>query len=154
MPNRYERSKTKLDAFRLAREHGVVEGTIDAHRLTRVADALGEGPANVAWRIEGSADIAGRPALSIELAGAVPLTCQRCLGDFAWSVAQRTEVLLAHDERELAALDADSSAEVVLAGTPVEPLALVEDELLLALPFAPRHPEGACGSEAMIGIVK
>jgi uncharacterized metal-binding protein YceD (DUF177 family) len=26
----------------------------------------------------------------------------------------------------------------------VEPLALVEDELVLALPFAPRHPEDAC----------
>ena len=42
--------------------------------------------------------------------------------------------------------DADSSAEVVLAAAPMEPLALIEDELLLALPFAPRHPDGACTS--------
>ena len=74
----------------------------------------------------------------------MPLTCQRCLGDFEWPVGQRTDVLLARDDRELAALDGDSDAEVVLAGKPVEPLALVEDELVLALPFAPRHPEGAC----------
>jgi uncharacterized protein len=84
--------------------------------------------------------------LAIEIEGSVPLTCQRCLDDFEWPVAQRTEVLLAHDERELALLDADSSAEVVLAGAPVTTLTLVEDELLLALPFAPRHPEGACGA--------
>lgn len=146
MPTRHEHSRSKLDAFRLAREHGSVEGSVDAHRLSRVADALADGPADVAWRIEGGADAAGRPALSIELAGAVSLTCQRCLDDFAWPVTQRTEVLLAHDERELAALDAESNVEVVLAGTPMEPLTLVEDELLLALPFAPRHPEGACST--------
>lgn len=146
MPTRQVQSGAKLDAFRLAREHGVVEGSVDAHRLSRVADVLADGPADVAWRIEGSADAAGRPALAIEIAGSVPLICQRCLDDFDWPLAQRTEVLLAHDERELALLDADSSTEVVLAGAPVAALTLVEDELLLALPFAPRHPEGACGA--------
>lgn len=146
MPSRHEHSGPKLDAFRLARERGVIEGRIDAHRLPRVADALGNGPANVGWRIAGVEDVAGRAALEIEVTGAVALTCQRCLDDFEWPVDQRTEVLLAHDERELAALDADSSAEVVLAAAPMEPLTLVEDELLLALPFAPRHPDGACTS--------
>ena len=92
MPTRQAQSGAKLDAFRLAREHGVVEGSVDAHRLSRVADVLAHGPADVAWRIEGSADAAGRPALAIEIAGSVPLTCQRCLDDFAWPVAQRTEV--------------------------------------------------------------
>jgi uncharacterized protein len=122
----------------------VAEGSVDAHELPRVDDMLGEGPAQIAWRIEGSTDAVGRPALTIEIKGAVPLTCQRCLGEFEYPVDQRTSVLLARDERELAALDGDSDAEVVLAGTPVEPLALVEDELVLALPFAPRHPEDAC----------
>jgi uncharacterized protein len=144
MPTRQAHTGAKLDAFRLAREHGVLEGSIDAHRLSRVADVLADGPADVRWRIEGSADTAGRPALAIEIIGSVQLTCQRCLDDFAWPVAQRTEVLLAHDEGELAALDAESSAEVVLAEAPVAPLTLVEDELLLALPFAPMHAEGVC----------
>ncbi|HEX6138680.1 MAG TPA: YceD family protein [Casimicrobiaceae bacterium] len=139
-------SRGRLDAFRIARERGVVEGSVDPHRLTRIADVLAEGPASIAWRIEGTADASGRPALDIELKGAVALTCQRCLGELAWPIDQRTEVLLAHDEREVATLDADSSAEVVLAEGPVDPLALVEDELVLALPFAPRHPDGACES--------
>jgi uncharacterized protein len=53
-------------------------------------------------------------------------------------------VLLARDERELAALDAGSESEVVLAEGSLDPLTLVEDELVLALPFAPRHAEGDC----------
>ena len=40
MPTRQAQSGAKLDAFRLAREHGVVEGSVDAHRLSRVADVL------------------------------------------------------------------------------------------------------------------
>lgn len=144
MTTRHGRSGSRLDAFQLARERGVAEGSVDAHELPRVDDLLGEGPAQIAWRIEGSTDAVGRPALTIEIKGAVPLTCQRCLDEFEYPVDQRTSVLLARDERELAALDGDSDAEVVLAGTPVEPLALVEDELVLALPFAPRHPEDAC----------
>ena len=74
------------------------------------------------------------------------LTCQRCLDPFEWPVEQRTDVLLARDERELAALDTDSSAEVVLAAAPVDPRTLIEDELVLALPFAPKHPDGGCAS--------
>ena len=144
MAARHEHSGGKLDAMRLARERGVAEGSVDAHRLPRVVDVLADGPADVDWRIEGTVDAADRPALAIELSGVVSLTCQRCLDPFEWPVDQRTDVLLARDERELAALDADSSAEVMLANAPVDPLTLVEDELVLALPFAPRHPDGAC----------
>jgi uncharacterized protein len=146
MMSRDKGSPGRLDAFRLARERGVVEGSVDPHRFSRTADLLTEGPASLAWRIEGVADAPGRPALSIELKGAVTLTCQRCLADFAWPIDQRTEVLLARDEREMAALDADSHSEVVQVPWPIDPLTLVEDELVLALPFAPRHPDGACDS--------
>jgi uncharacterized metal-binding protein YceD (DUF177 family) len=34
----------------------------------------------------------------------------------------------------------------VLAHGPTDPLTLIEDELVLALPFAPRHPDGECDS--------
>lgn len=134
----------RVDAWKLAREHGSIEGNIDAHRLARVADLLAPGRADIAWRVSGAADAEGRAALDVELAGEVTLACQRCLGSFAWPVHQRGMVLLAASEGELEALDARSEAEVVLVAAPVDPLDLVEDELILALPFAPRHPADAC----------
>lgn len=139
-------SPGRFDAYRLAHERGVVAGSVDPHRLPRVADLLADGPASVAWRIEGTKDALGRPAVAVALLGSVSLTCQRCLADFAWPIEQRSEVLLARDELELAALDAGSELEVVLAEGSLDPLTLVEDELVLALPFAPRHPEGDCDS--------
>jgi uncharacterized protein len=139
----------KFDAFRLAAERGVIEGTLDAVALPRVAERLVEERAPVRWRIEGSTDALGRPALALALEGELPLECQRCLGAYRWPVAQQTQVLLARSEAELAALDNDSELEVVLAAAPLDPAELVEDELVLAMPFAPRHPDGACAAAAL-----
>ena len=134
-------ARGKFDAFRLAREHEALSGQVDAMTLPRVADRLIEDAAPMQWRIEGAADLLGRPALIIEVDGVLPLECQRCLEVVHWPVSQRTEVLLAHDEAEMGRLDGDSELEVVLAQGPLDPLALVEDELVLATPFAPRHTE-------------
>src|SRR6185312_7774567 len=115
MASRGKSFQGRFDALRLARERGEVAGCVDPHELPRVADLLSDGPASIAWRIEGIADASGRLALRVALKGAVTLVCQRCLADLEWPIDQATEVLLARDEGELAALDADSSVEVVLA---------------------------------------
>ena len=137
----------RFDGFGVAARQAVIAGHVDAAALPRVADLLAEegGRADVDYRITGSADAGGRPALEVFLSGAVPLTCQRCLRPFHWPVAQTTLLLIARDERELARLDEeDHEHEVLLAGAPLDPLVLVEDELLLTLPFAPRCPEADC----------
>jgi uncharacterized protein len=79
--------------------------------------------------------------MRVSIQGMVPLTCQRCLGALDQPVGQSTTLLLARDDDELVRLDESSEDEVVLANAPLDPLALVEDELLLTLPFAPRHEE-------------
>jgi uncharacterized protein len=139
-----------FDAFRLARGHGTVAGEADLHDLPRIAELLatqdsqgGDAPAPFAWRITGGEDAQLRPVLAIRLDGVVPLVCQRCLGVLAWPVAQQTEVLLARSDAELAQLDTDSETEVIVAAAPLDALALVEDELLLTVPYAPLHAQ-AC----------
>ena len=137
----------RFDGFGVAAQRGVVAGNVDAAALPRVADLLApeQGSADVAYRITGSADALGHPALEVSLSGSVPLTCQRCLLAFRWPVGQTTLVLLAHDEHELSRLDEqDPEHEVVLADAPIDAMALVEDELLLTLPFVPRHPLAEC----------
>jgi uncharacterized protein len=138
----------RFDAFKLAASGDTVSGTVDARQFQRVADRLQEAEgakdATVAWHIDGGVDPSGRPALTVCVDGTVPLVCQRCLQPFAWKVEQRTDLLLARNEAELAALD-NEEPEVVLASQALDALTLVEDELLLSLPFSPRHPEGVCG---------
>jgi len=137
----------RFDAFEVAARHAALSGQVDAATLPRVADQLADDGASavVSYEIRGSADPSGRPALDINLVGAVSLTCQRCLQPFRWPIEQTTQVLLAHDERELGRLDdGDADHEVVLAAAPLDPVTVVEDELLLTLPFVPRCPEATC----------
>jgi len=135
-----------FNAFELARGGGVLEGSIDLESLDRLADRVAEGPAQVSWRIEGTTDGAGRPALEISIKGEVPLICQRCLSDFAYPVDHRTVAVLAKSEADADALDAASDHEVLVADRRLDPAELVEEELLLTLPFAPMH-EDACAPE-------
>src|SRR4051794_34999008 len=139
-PGRASRGERRFNGFDLAARGGVIEGDIDAVSLSRVNDLLAPEAiaADLHYRIAGDADGASRPALEITLQGEVPLTCQRCLQPFAWPVEQRTLLLLARDEPELARLDQqDPEHEVILANVPLVPSTLIEDELLLTLPFAP-----------------
>jgi uncharacterized protein len=146
-PQRQETSPAKrsrsgprtFDAFELVQQRGTLCGAADAAQLPRVADALAEPGGRVEYAIQGTSDEADRPALDLAIDGELFLTCQRCLQPMRWIAAQRITVLLARDARELALLDDSDEREVVLADAPLDPLALVEDELVLTMPYAPRH---------------
>jgi uncharacterized protein len=146
-----ERRDGSFDAYDLVRRRASFAGKFDAATLPRAADQLATegGPAEVAWRISGIVDPSGRPALEVRVDGTVPLVCQRCLQAFGWQVKQQTTVLLARDERELETLDADDEHEVILAAAPLDAATLVEDELLLTLPFVPRCERDECVQSAM-----
>ena len=136
------RQDRRFDAFRLASTRATIEGRLDPSELPRLEDRVADAGGHVDWTIAGTADVQGRPAINVTIAGSVPLTCQRCLGGLDQDIGQSTRLLLARDEAELVRLDDSSEDEVVLASAPLDPLALVEDELLLTLPFAPRHEQG------------
>ena len=137
--------KARFDALKLAAENETLSGVIDARGLDRVADRLaaGSGAVRIAWRIEGGHDALHRPALVVAIEGTLPLICQRCLQAFAVPIAQETQLLLAGDDAGLKLLDAEES-EAVLASDLLDARALVEDEVLLSLPFAPHHGDGEC----------
>ena len=139
------RDDQRFDAFKLARLQGELHGCVEPGSLERLEDRVGDGEGRVDWTIRGGADAQGRPAITVSLDGKVPLECQRCLGLLEQPVHQSTTLLLARDDGDLLKLDQASEHEVVVASGPLDPVALVEDELLLTLPFAPRH-EAACGA--------
>ena len=147
------RGPRRFDAFRLVARRGHLAGRVDPFDLDRVQDILGQEEdgtipeATVAWDIEGEADATGREVLHVTLEGEVPLACQRCMRTFAWPVHQRTTLLLAHDEAELAHLDGHDEREVILATAPLDPLAVVEDELVLTLPYVPRCERPDCRAD-------
>jgi uncharacterized protein len=134
----------RIDAFRFIETGGVCSGDVPIARLERLFDRLPEtmDPAEagtLAWQVRGVHDAMGRPALEIAVEGTFPLVCQRCMQPLKWPVAQRTVVLVAPTPEALAELDDEVEQEVILGSKALEVLALVEDELLLTLPFVPKH---------------
>ena len=146
------RGDGSFDALDMAARRLELAGAANATDLPRVVDQLADyeteeadgGAATVAWKIAGTTDALGRPAIEVTLDGTVTLECQRCLRPFAWPVAQQTLLLLARDEREQARIDENDEHEVIVAAAPLDPRLLVEDELLLTLPFAPLCERGDC----------
>ena len=134
-----------IDSLSFAREGRSLQGELPISGLERLHDVLAEIAGSVVFRLNGRIGRQDKPQLLLEVSGRVPVICQRCLGRLDWPVAQATEVLLAGNGEELTRLDDASEGEVILADRPLEPAMLVEDELVLTLPFAPRH-EGACPS--------
>jgi uncharacterized protein len=98
--------------------------------------------------VTGEQDGEGNPRLRLKLEGSLKLRCQRCLEPLPWVVAIDSLLLLgdeaevlpdpAGEDGEEEELDA-SAPDVIVAERELAVLPLLEDELLLSLPIAPRH---------------
>lgn len=94
------------------------------------------------WSVTGSLDNAGQRFLTIHVDGFVVLTCQRCLRDFHYHIDTENTVLVVDNELDLD-IDVDDPdvPERILASIHLDALELVEDELILSLPYVPRHDQ-------------
>jgi uncharacterized protein len=143
-----------IEPAKFARGRGRVSGALTLNMLPRVADLVSEasatgGGGTVGYHVSGYVDERGYPALHIELDGDLTLRCQRCLGSLPHRVQSERNVVLVPGADEFAQRDDESESEDVIPEVPRLDLgALLEEELLLALPLAPRHEEGACRAAA------
>jgi uncharacterized protein len=103
----------------------------------------------VTYQVRGTRDANGRPALRLRVEGTLQLRCQRCLEPLPFEVRVDDLLVLAATLSEIHADPADAHApDRILAGKEMPLRELVEDELILALPYAPRHEScepGAAG---------
>ncbi|HSV34384.1 MAG TPA: DUF177 domain-containing protein [Ramlibacter sp.] len=80
----------------------------------------------------------------------LPLTCQRCLGPVDVDVAVERSFRFAPDEDIAAAQDEESEEDVLALSRSFDLVELVEDELLMELPLAPRH--AVCPDPVKFGV--
>lgn len=114
--------------------------------FVRVAGATTPGaaaPAPVRWQVRGArAALEGagvQPSLQIEADTEVMLECQRCLQPLPLPLHIGRRIFFVAGEDAAAALDATSDDDVLALVPSLDLHALIEDELLLALPLVPRH---------------
>lgn len=133
-----------IDAMEFAKNGREISGEVPFKEMPRLNDMLLDSAGALSYVVQGLR-VNDRNALDVVINGTAHLRCQRCLGDFEYPVKVSSRLKLASAE-ELEALDDEDEDEYIEASSRLDVIALVEDEILLSLPFAPRHPDGECGS--------
>jgi uncharacterized protein len=131
-----------IDSVDFARNGKEIRGEIAVSELSRLGDLLAKSDGVLTYIVsgfrEGDSDM-----LEISLQGACTLICQRCLGELEYPVDMTSSLLLLPAEK-LDEVEDDDDVDAIEAEPRLDVLALIEEELLLGLPFAPRHHEGEC----------
>jgi len=129
-----------IDGFEFASAGASKEGDWPLGDFPRLRDMLASDAGKVHYSIEGMRDERGRPGLRVRVSGMLQLRCQRCLEAMAFEVDSDETLVLAGSLAEIHAEPADAhAADRVVAGREMPVRDLVEDELILAVPYAPRH---------------
>jgi uncharacterized protein len=115
--------------------------------LPRLASAGAQGSGfeapPVHWQATGERATLGgagvQPTLHLVADAAVSVECQRCLQTMVVPLHVDRRLFFVEGEDAAAALDTDSEDDVLTLEPAIDLRALIEDELLLALPLVPRH---------------
>lgn len=132
-----------VEPFRFADQGLSVSGAIPLQRLPRLAEGLLGTDGEVAVDLEFGRDEQGRYQLRGRVDAVLSVRCQRCLEAMTVHLTPRLGLLLARSEDEAERLGPGEDALIVdddLVSVPE----IVEDELILAMPTFPRHPDSEC----------
>lgn len=138
-----------VDGFEFAVSGESRQGRWSLHALPRLQSILVETDGHLEYDLRGALDGHGRRALRLRLHGVLKFDCQRCLDTMEFPVDLDAVLVLAASEAEIDADASDPTApDRILASREMAIGALIEDELLLSIPFAPRHARCTAGRDA------
>lgn len=133
-----------MDLVRLAQE---VQGQALVSAFSRLSEDLPEQtePTTVQWTLRGYQKPHGPALVRLSVKANPQLCCQRCLGLFHYDLESEVDLEVvtsakAFDKDVSESGEIDNQAyEKILANKPIDVLELVEDELILSLPYIPKH---------------
>jgi len=142
-----------IDGFEFAAAGATQQGAWPVGEFPRLRELLHDESGTVRYELRGAIDAHGRHSLALRVTGTLRLRCRRCLEAVEVPVRELAVLWLASSQAEIdaqpVAADGDDG---VVASREMAVRDLVEDELLLALPYAPRHEDcSAQGSVAPEG---
>jgi uncharacterized protein len=125
----------QVNAKELSARAAVVERSLELAHLDRVREAGGLPGTRIDAQLRfGAFD--GRTTVAVRVAGVAMLSCQRCLQPCTTDIDESAQVMVVHDEDELV-----PGGFEPFVGSPehLSLAALVEEQVLLALPLVPMH---------------
>jgi len=134
-----------IDAFEFARHERHAQGGAPLAGMLRLTEGLPEQPAGedgmAHWSAQGRKGPRGELLLELRVKAAPRVICQRCLEPFAWKVdtVAMLQVVASEDELDDEPQDEPDAIEKIVGSRRLDLLELVEDELILSVPYIPRH---------------
>lgn len=141
-----EFSARHLDVRRFAEESATLSASEPVQRHERLmAETQGQGGASaVNWSASGELrnprHLHPEIWLHLRADAILPLTCQRCLGPVEVPLAVERSFRFVATEELAAAEDEIAEEDVLALSRSFDLVQLVEDELIMEMPLAPRHP--------------
>lgn len=113
-----------------------LDGRMSAHEL------LAAPSGTVHYCISGGIDRWQRPFLDLAVHAGLQLVCQHCLQPVSYTLEDSARLVLFSDEAALdAAFADDESSDGMLYADAIDLRVLLEEQLLMSLPYAPRHDD-------------
>ena len=147
-----------INNIEFARKALELHDRIAVSQFSRLQDLLNSADGMLDCRLKGSVNAAGKATLALQVRGEVQLQCQRCMEPFVFSLGIDETYVIVTDEAMIPiSIEDEATAEedFIVADAQMRVLDLIEDEVLLALPYAPKHDDAICGAdETMDGLKK
>jgi uncharacterized protein len=130
-----------VDAWRMVKERRIYEGTLPVAGFTRLLDALADDSGEARYTLEFGRNELGTACLDVQVSAPLKLTCQRTLEPFVLPVEVHSRLGMITNEHEESALAPGLEPLLVLEDGRLSPAAVIEDELVLAVPLVPVSPQ-------------
>jgi uncharacterized protein len=133
-----------IDSIEFARNGGELVGHIAVAELARLQDLAVANAGALDVTVAGDLDEQRRPWLHLVVRGELGLVCQRCLGVVSHTLEIETHLRLIltgepWPEEEFDEGSEGQADEAIAADEMLALSSLVEDEIILSLPYAPMH---------------
>lgn len=120
-----------------------IHDTILVSEFSRLRDLLESTDGAVNYQLIGQVSGDNQLELDLKVQGSLSLICQRCLESFDFALNLTTIYRLVPNEEAIPP-DDEGEMEYLVADEDMHVFDLIEDEILLALPLAPKHPIEKC----------
>ena len=102
---------------------------------------------SISYQLQGKTDAAGQHLLDLSLTTNLTTTCQRCLNEMPLKLALKFNYLIGDvgdTDTESTEVDSADDVDMQQASQTMDIVALIEDEIIMAMPIAPIHNQD-CG---------
>ena len=137
-----------INNLEFAQTQQTLAGEIDALKCERLAEShvpKGQG-AHINFKLIGAAKQLRNPSLHLYIEAKLPVTCQRCLDEMLVNIHLSFNYIICNALPT--EIDENDDTDWLEASLEMNLQALIEDEILLAMPIAPMHDHN-CNKQSM-----